>query len=259
MAITVQSTYSSHHRGRLCRHGRKRREVEPHQPHRRGCCWHGVRRRRLPRLGDHGCTGTPAAANKFMGIVIADAGQVPGVGGTADTLAQYATAPSQRGRDLRQRSVAVPRRPGLRHCGGAITNVSTSNTAIPARFDATTAAAPASCRCASLARKGTEDAVRRTLSRTRSRLRLPCSRSSTAPRRGPADQVPVVRLRGARSGQHRRRYVGHRHARLFGRHRRRCCLRRRQGLRHPERGVNFTLGRASSTWRVRATSSRCRK
>jgi hypothetical protein len=92
--------------------------------------------------GDHGVTLTPAAAT-FMGIVIADAGMVPGVGETADTYPQYSTVGllvegviyvscSTSCADGDQVYVTS---------AGVITNVSTSNTAIPAKFDATLAAA----------------------------------------------------------------------------------------------------------------------
>jgi hypothetical protein len=80
--------------------------------------------------GDHGVTLTPAAAT-FMGIVI------------ADTVAQYGTVGlliegviyvscSTACNDGDQVYVTS---------AGVITNVSTSNTAIPAKFDATLAAA----------------------------------------------------------------------------------------------------------------------
>lgn len=92
--------------------------------------------------GDHGCTAT-AAANKFLGIAIADAGQVPGVGETADTIAQYRTlALLNEGVVWVSASVAVAQGDqAYVTSGGLITNVSTSNTLIPARFDATTSAA----------------------------------------------------------------------------------------------------------------------
>lgn len=92
--------------------------------------------------GDHGVTGTPAAAT-FMGIVIADAGQIPGVGDTADTIAQYQTVGLlTEGVIFVSASVAVADGDqAYVTSGGAITNVSTSNTAIPAKFDATTSAA----------------------------------------------------------------------------------------------------------------------
>jgi hypothetical protein len=92
--------------------------------------------------GDHGCTATPAA-NKFMGIVIADAGQVPGAGETADTIAQYRTAALlNEGVIWVSASVAVNAGDAAYVTSGkAITNVSTSNTAIPAKFDATTTGA----------------------------------------------------------------------------------------------------------------------
>jgi hypothetical protein len=92
--------------------------------------------------GDHGVTLTPSAAT-FMGIVIADAGQVPGVGETADTVPQYGTVGlliegviyvscSTACNDGDQVYVTP---------AGLISNVLTSNTAIPAKFDATLAAA----------------------------------------------------------------------------------------------------------------------
>ena len=88
--------------------------------------------------GDHGVTATPAA-NTFMGIVIADAGQVPNVGDTADTVAQYRTvALLDQGVIFVSSSVAVADGDqAYLTPGGAITNVATSNIAIPARFDAT--------------------------------------------------------------------------------------------------------------------------
>jgi len=92
--------------------------------------------------GDHGVTGTPAAGT-FMGIVIADAGQVPGVGETADVLPQYATAALlNEGVIFVNAAVAVNDGEAAYVTGaGLITNVSSGNTAIPAVFDATIAAA----------------------------------------------------------------------------------------------------------------------
>jgi hypothetical protein len=92
--------------------------------------------------GDHGVTATPNAT-KFLGIVIADAGQVPGLGGTADTVPQYATAGLlNEGVIYVQGSLAVNQGdPVYVTAGGAFTNVSTSNTALPAHFDGTIAAA----------------------------------------------------------------------------------------------------------------------
>jgi hypothetical protein len=92
--------------------------------------------------GDHGVTGTPTA-NKFMGIVIADAGQVPGVGETADTVAQYGTVGLlDEGVVYVSASVAVNDGEQVYvTAAGLITNVSTSNVAIPAYFDATISAA----------------------------------------------------------------------------------------------------------------------
>jgi hypothetical protein len=92
--------------------------------------------------GDHGVTLTPAAAT-FMGIVIADAGQVPAAGETADTVAQYGTVGLLiEGVIYVSAAVAVADGDQVYvTSAGAITNVSTSNTAIPAKFDATIAAA----------------------------------------------------------------------------------------------------------------------
>lgn len=92
--------------------------------------------------GDHGCTATPAAG-KFQGIAIADAGQVPGLGETADTIAQYRTiALLNEGVIWVNASVAVAKGDlAYVTAGKAITNVLTSNTAIPAKFDATTTGA----------------------------------------------------------------------------------------------------------------------
>jgi hypothetical protein len=92
--------------------------------------------------GDHGVTLTPAAGT-FMGIVIADAGQIPGVGETADTIAQYRTVGLlQQGVIYVSASVAVADGDqAYVTSAGLITNVSTSNTAIPAKFDATIGAA----------------------------------------------------------------------------------------------------------------------
>jgi hypothetical protein len=92
--------------------------------------------------GDHGVTLTPAAAT-FMGVVIADAGQVPGVGETADTIAQYQTV-SLLNEGVIYVSCSTSCADGDQvyvTSAGVITNVSTSNTAIPAKFDATLAAA----------------------------------------------------------------------------------------------------------------------
>lgn len=92
--------------------------------------------------GNHGCTATPAA-NKFLGVAIADAGQVPGLGETADTVAQYRTlALLNEGVIFVNASLAVNAGdPVYVTSAGAYTNVSTSNTALPAHFDATTSAA----------------------------------------------------------------------------------------------------------------------
>ena len=92
--------------------------------------------------GDHGCTATPAA-NKFLGILIADVGQVPGIGETADTLAQYKTAALlNEGVIYVSAAVAVNQGDAVYiDASKNITNVATSNTAIPAKFDGTIASA----------------------------------------------------------------------------------------------------------------------
>lgn len=92
--------------------------------------------------GDHGCTATPNAST-FLGIVMADAGQVPGLGGTADLLPQYATAGilNEGVIYVNCSTAATQGQPVYITAGGAITNVSTSNTLLPAHFDGTIAAA----------------------------------------------------------------------------------------------------------------------
>jgi hypothetical protein len=91
--------------------------------------------------GDHGVTGTPAASS-FMGITIADAGVVPAtIGGDVDEYSQYATAALLNegviyvtvGEDVTDGAQAYVT------AGGAFVDTSTSNTAIPARFDETVA------------------------------------------------------------------------------------------------------------------------
>lgn len=89
-------------------------------------------------VGDHGVTATPAA-NTFMGVTISDIGVVPAVGGSADVFPQYATASLLKtgviwvtvGANVADGEQAYVT------SGGAFTNVSTSNTLIPARFDTT--------------------------------------------------------------------------------------------------------------------------
>jgi hypothetical protein len=142
MAITVQSTYSTSvptgYAGMVVDgevSNRISRTVEDAAGIAFGtACFRGS--------GNHGCTATPAA-NKFLGVVIADAGQVPGLGETADTLAQYRTAALlNEGVIFVNASVAVNQGDAAYiTSGGAITNVSTSNIALPAHFDATISAA----------------------------------------------------------------------------------------------------------------------
>jgi hypothetical protein len=142
MAITVQSTYPSTIAAGfagMVANGEKSNRISRTVEDAAGMAF-GVAAFR--GSGDHGCTAT-AAANKFLGIVISDVGQVPGLGGTADTLAQYSTASLlNEGVIYVQGSVAVAQGDqAYVTSGGAITNVSTSNVLIPARFDATTAGA----------------------------------------------------------------------------------------------------------------------
>lgn len=86
---------------------------------------------------DHGVTATPSA--NFMGVTIADAGLIPLPGGAVDTYQQYQTAGIlNEGPIIVTASVAVtPRQAVYVTSAGAFTNVSTSNTAIPATFDET--------------------------------------------------------------------------------------------------------------------------
>lgn len=142
MAITVQSTYTSTpavgFAGMVANgepSNRISRTVEDAGGIAFGkACFNGT--------GDHGCTATPAAG-KFQGIAIADVGQVPGLGETADTIAQYKTlALLNEGVIYVSAAVAVNKGDAAYvTSGGAITNVSTSNTAIPAKFDGTIASA----------------------------------------------------------------------------------------------------------------------
>lgn len=94
--------------------------------------------------GDHGVTLTPAVGT-FMGIVISDAGQAPGVGETVDTIPQYGTAGLlNEGVIYVSASVAVnDGDAAFVTPAGLITNTSNSsaNPAIPAKFDATISAA----------------------------------------------------------------------------------------------------------------------
>jgi hypothetical protein len=90
--------------------------------------------------GDHGVTATPAAGT-FMGIAIADAGVVAPVGGTADVYPQYASVAL-----LNEGCIYVTVGASVADgdaayvtSAGVITNVSTSNTTIPAKFDETVA------------------------------------------------------------------------------------------------------------------------
>lgn len=142
MAITVQSTYSTSlpagYAG-MVYNGEESNRISRTNEDAAGIAFGKAAFR---GSGDHGVTATPAAGT-FMGIVIADAGQIPGVGETADTIAQYRTvALLNEGVIWVSASVAVADGDAAYVTGaGAITNVSTSNTAIPAKFDATTSAA----------------------------------------------------------------------------------------------------------------------
>lgn len=88
---------------------------------------------------DHGVTATPSA--NFMGVTIADAGLVPLLVSAVDTYQQYSTAGIlNEGPIYVTTSVAVtPRQPVYVTPAGVFTNVSTSNTLLPATFDETAA------------------------------------------------------------------------------------------------------------------------
>lgn len=91
-------------------------------------------------VDDHGVTATPAAST-FMGITIADIGVVPGLSGTPDVFPQYGTAILLK-TGVIWVTVAVAVSDGEQAyvtSAGAFTNVSSGNTAIPARFDTTAA------------------------------------------------------------------------------------------------------------------------
>lgn len=142
MTITVQSTYSNSvptgyagmvYDGEVS--NRISRTVEDSAGIAFGtACFRGA--------GNHGTTATPSA-NKFLGVAIADAGQVPGLGETADTIAQNRTiALLNEGVIWVNAAVAVNAGDAAYvTSAGAFTNVATSNTALPAHFDATISAA----------------------------------------------------------------------------------------------------------------------
>lgn len=142
MAITIQSTYSSALAAGfagMVMNGEESNRISRTIEDAAGIAFGKAAFR---GTGDHGVTATPAA-NTFMGIVIADAGQVPAAGETADTVAQFGTvALLLEGVIYVSASVAVADGDqAYVTSAGLITNVLTSNTAIPARFDATTGAA----------------------------------------------------------------------------------------------------------------------
>jgi len=88
--------------------------------------------------GDHGVTATPAAGT-FMGITIADAGVLPTLTTAADIYPQNSTAGLlDEGEIFVTPSVNVADGDAVYVTpGGVFTNVSTSNIAIPAKFDET--------------------------------------------------------------------------------------------------------------------------
>ena len=142
MAITVQSTYSTSLAAGfagMVKNGEESNRISRTIEDAAGIAFGKAAFR---GSGDHGVTGTPTAA-AFMGIVIADAGQVMGVGGTADTVEQYGTVGLLlEGVIYVAASVAVADGDqAYVTSAGLITNVLTANTAIPAKFDATIAAA----------------------------------------------------------------------------------------------------------------------
>jgi hypothetical protein len=142
MAITVQSTYSSSiaagYAG-MVKNGETSNRISRTIEDAAGIAFGKAAFR---GTGDHGVTGTAGAAT-FMGVAIADAGQVPGVGGTADTVPQYGTVGLLL-EGVIYVSVGVAVNDGDQAYVDAsknITNVSAGGTAIPAKFDATTAGA----------------------------------------------------------------------------------------------------------------------
>lgn len=144
MAINVQSTYSTSlavGSAGMVKNGETSNRISRTIEDAAGiafgkAAWRGA--------GDHGVTLTPATAT-FMGIVIADAGQVPGVGGTADTVEQYGTVGLLvEGVIYVSASLAVADGDQAYVTpAGLFTNVSNSgaNFALPAKYDATIAAA----------------------------------------------------------------------------------------------------------------------
>ncbi len=91
--------------------------------------------------GDNGVTATPAAG-KFMGIVIARHDQQPVPGGVgADIIGQYGSAALLNEGEIYVTAGASVAAGDAAYVtsGFVITNVSTSNTAIPAVFDDTVA------------------------------------------------------------------------------------------------------------------------
>ena len=140
MAITIQSTYATDYtRGfaGMVANGEESNRISLTLEDAGGI---GFGKSAFRGSGDHGVTGTPGTGT-FMGVVIADAGIVPAVGETVDTVPQYRTAALLNegviwvtaGADVADGDAAYVTP------GGAFTNTSNSgaNFAIPAKFDET--------------------------------------------------------------------------------------------------------------------------
>lgn len=92
-------------------------------------------------------TGTPGT--KFKGIVVADIGVVPGLGGTADTHGQYGTCTLCDMGDIAVVASGAVTKDAAVYVtsAGAFTATNTGNTAIPATFmDAATDGSPVGIR-----------------------------------------------------------------------------------------------------------------
>lgn len=139
MAITIQSTYATDYtRGfpGMVANGETSNRISRTVEDSAGIAFGKAAFR---GAGDHGVTATPAAGT-FMGITMADAGVVPAaVGGAVDTYSLYATAGLLNegvifvtvGANVADGDAAYVT------SGGVFTNVSSANTAIPAKFDET--------------------------------------------------------------------------------------------------------------------------
>jgi hypothetical protein len=138
MSITIQSTYKTDYdRGfpGMVANGEKSNRISRTVEDAAGIAFGKAAFR---GAGDHGITATPAAGT-FMGITIADAGIMPTLTTAADIYPQYATAGLlDEGEIFVLAGVNVADGdPVYVTSAGVFTNVSTSNTAITAKFDET--------------------------------------------------------------------------------------------------------------------------